>query len=244
MSHPNSNSNLFSFGHMHHSLDQALADESSEGPASPAAADGYSTPQEHASPTRNPRPSEATPSRPARHADKDSPPAHTPLPSQDHGTPNDTTHSLDEIHELLLQMGAVQTTMREGIEGLVSFSARALQGSTEHTTQLAANTPALLDTTRALEAQTATARPAATPSKRIAPPNHTDPDTASLAAQDVESDSVRVRRLEASNAVLERANAALEEEVEGLRRQNRGLRREWRRNVMMQGLRWVGRDTP
>lgn len=49
-------------------------------------------------------------------------------------------------------------------------------------------------------------------------------------------------RLEDANAHLEQENAALREEVEGLKRANRRLRTEWRRNAMLQGLRWVGRD--
>ncbi|KAK7186171.1 hypothetical protein DPSP01_000761 [Paraphaeosphaeria sporulosa] len=238
MSDPNTNP----FIPLHQTLSQPLSDYDSVNPTSPTlyyiplkptsqspSAATLSGPHPSAQQTENAAPSQIP--------NKESLPGHTPRDAPQSSRPPST----DDIYTLLLKMGQVQDTMRTSIANLEAVTARALHDTTsppqdQNNETDAANTrntrPAVPeDATKShLHAGITRARVASPP-----PPRQTVYTRGSHAPD-------KMTRLEAAPAQLERENSALREEVEGLKRANRRLRTEWRRNAMLQGLRWIGRD--
>ncbi|KAF9738999.1 hypothetical protein PMIN01_01633 [Paraphaeosphaeria minitans] len=237
MSIPNTNP----FTTLHHSLSQALPDYDSSSSTSPTLYSVTPTPSPQnpstASTSAPPPPSQQTDkASSSQPPNKEPPPIPIPIP-----TPHpSSSHTANDIYTLLLKMGQAQDTMRASIAHLEAITTRGLRGTTPptiHTEDDAAHAVDTGSTTSAVLDATALCPPAVKRAHVAAPspPLETGVARGSLASETTTG-------LGDAHARLERENAALREEVEGLKRVNRRLRVEWRRNVMLQGLRWIGRD--
>ncbi|KAF2452156.1 hypothetical protein P171DRAFT_479166 [Karstenula rhodostoma CBS 690.94] len=195
-----------------------------------------SHPQSPAKATSSPAPPYADKDPPSHHPNKDAQPTSTSRPSPPTSYPStpNTPPTPDDIHALLAEMGQVQDTMRTSISYLEAVATRAAQHTATEKESPRTALPTTTTTTTDTDTDTDTDTPRAKSTAWVVSLYHTPPPAP--------QENAKMKRLELANASLEQENVALRKEVEGLRLENRAVRGELRRNVMVQGLRWIGRD--
>ncbi|KAJ4351375.1 uncharacterized protein N0V89_006715 [Didymosphaeria variabile] len=145
--------------------------------------------------------------------------------SAQHPDKDSISHTIEGMFTILQQMQAsfASYTSRN------SHQEETQEKKNEHISHLAANTRALQENTRLAEKKN----------------GEEDGEVKRLEDADMQmTETEKVQRLEEANARLDGENQALRNEVDLLRRQNKAVRTELRRNVMLQGRRWIGRDLP
>ncbi|KAL1592875.1 hypothetical protein SLS60_011292 [Paraconiothyrium brasiliense] len=126
---------------------------------------------------------------------------------------------IEGIHAILQQMQAFMGSYTSRISPLEKTE----ENKNEHIAHLAANTRALQENTRLAEKDDGEVKRSGDAVMQM-------------------TETEKVQRLEEANARLDGENKDLRNEVDVLRRQNKAVRKELRRNVMLQGMRWIGHD--